>query len=294
MIHMNGRLYDPTLGRFLSPDPFVQAPANSQSWNRYSYVFNSPLNFTDPSGFIGIRQKFHDSTGGGSSDGWDVYVVGSQLGSGFKETTWNDLVREYGSYYDNRREPGEEIAINSSMTDESESIEEVVCNANPDTGECSDSVYEGPSVMGFIKEEGANVILRSLQSLGGLGQVLLGGAICSGGATCAFGAVIVAKGADNIQSGIRGTDSYSEQLLTDATGSQTAGSLINAGLDVGTSIGGLARSVPKVGTLGSPSRDLFRRDPVNYEPAFRQTTDFLLTVEGLTAGGTIVDVGAGL
>ena len=50
-IHMNGRIYDPTLGRFLSPDPFVQYPMNSQSWNRYSYVRNSPLSATDPSGF---------------------------------------------------------------------------------------------------------------------------------------------------------------------------------------------------------------------------------------------------
>lgn len=50
-IHMNGRVYDPVLGRFLSPDPIVQAPGNSQSWNRYSYVFNNPMKYTDPSGY---------------------------------------------------------------------------------------------------------------------------------------------------------------------------------------------------------------------------------------------------
>lgn len=48
---MNGRVYDPQLARFLSPDPLVQAPTNSQSWNRYSYVFNNPLKYTDPSGY---------------------------------------------------------------------------------------------------------------------------------------------------------------------------------------------------------------------------------------------------
>ena len=42
LIHMNGRVYDPELGRFMSADPFVQAPYNSQSYNRYSYVFNNP------------------------------------------------------------------------------------------------------------------------------------------------------------------------------------------------------------------------------------------------------------
>ena len=43
----SGRVYDSELGRFMSADPFVQAPYNSQSYNRYSYVFNNPLSFTD-------------------------------------------------------------------------------------------------------------------------------------------------------------------------------------------------------------------------------------------------------
>ena len=48
--NMNGRLYDPVLGRFLSPDNFVQMPDNAQSYNRYSYCLNNPLKYTDPSG----------------------------------------------------------------------------------------------------------------------------------------------------------------------------------------------------------------------------------------------------
>jgi RHS repeat-associated protein len=52
IIHMNGRIYDPTLGRFLQADPFIQAPKNSQSYNRYSYVLNNPLSYTDPSGYF--------------------------------------------------------------------------------------------------------------------------------------------------------------------------------------------------------------------------------------------------
>ncbi len=51
LIHMNGRVYDPVIGRFLTPDPLVQAPNNTQSYNRYSYVFNNPLSFVDPSGY---------------------------------------------------------------------------------------------------------------------------------------------------------------------------------------------------------------------------------------------------
>jgi RHS repeat-associated protein len=51
IIHMNGRIYDPLIGRFMSADPFIQAPSMLQSYNRYSYVMNNPLNLTDPSGF---------------------------------------------------------------------------------------------------------------------------------------------------------------------------------------------------------------------------------------------------
>ncbi len=50
LINMNGRVYDPVLGRFLSPDNYVQAPDFTQSFNRYSYCWNNPLKFVDPSG----------------------------------------------------------------------------------------------------------------------------------------------------------------------------------------------------------------------------------------------------
>ena len=52
LIHMNGRVYDPHIGRFLSADPIVQAPVNTQSLNRYAYGFNNPLSGTDPSGYV--------------------------------------------------------------------------------------------------------------------------------------------------------------------------------------------------------------------------------------------------
>lgn len=52
LIHMNGRVYDPTVGRFLSVDPVFQAPTNSQSVNPYSYVMNNPLSLVDPTGYV--------------------------------------------------------------------------------------------------------------------------------------------------------------------------------------------------------------------------------------------------
>ena len=47
-----GRMYDPLVGRMLSPDIVIQNPEYSQSYNRYTYCFNNPLRFTDPSGYV--------------------------------------------------------------------------------------------------------------------------------------------------------------------------------------------------------------------------------------------------
>jgi RHS repeat-associated protein len=51
LIHMNGRIYDYRLGRFLSVDPIISNPANSQSINPYSYIGNNPLSGIDPTGY---------------------------------------------------------------------------------------------------------------------------------------------------------------------------------------------------------------------------------------------------
>jgi RHS repeat-associated protein len=52
LIHMNGRIYDPVLGRFLSADIVVQFPDAITSYNRYAYVMNNPMAYTDPSGYF--------------------------------------------------------------------------------------------------------------------------------------------------------------------------------------------------------------------------------------------------
>jgi RHS repeat-associated protein len=49
--YLGARSYDVTLGRFVSADPVVPNPANPQSLNRYSYVLNNPLRYTDPTGY---------------------------------------------------------------------------------------------------------------------------------------------------------------------------------------------------------------------------------------------------
>jgi RHS repeat-associated protein len=58
LIDMGGRVYDPLAGRFTTADPIMQAPYFSQGQNRYAYVFNDPINLTDPSGFATQQNDF--------------------------------------------------------------------------------------------------------------------------------------------------------------------------------------------------------------------------------------------
>lgn len=63
LINMNDRIYDPVLGRFLSPDNYVQESENSQNFNRYSYCLNNPLKYIDPSGDTFLELAFFSTMG---------------------------------------------------------------------------------------------------------------------------------------------------------------------------------------------------------------------------------------
>ncbi|HXC55051.1 MAG TPA: RHS repeat-associated core domain-containing protein [Rhizomicrobium sp.] len=86
-INANARIYDPTIGKFMSPDPFVQNPLNGQSFNRYSYVRNNPLSLIDPSGYIDNDQcdkgaQHCTPVSGGDDDGDDSDDSGNNLDGG--------------------------------------------------------------------------------------------------------------------------------------------------------------------------------------------------------------------
>ena len=58
----NGRVYDPLTSRFLSPDPYIQAPGQWLNYDRYAYAMNNPLLYTDPSGYTwGIFKPFEQA-----------------------------------------------------------------------------------------------------------------------------------------------------------------------------------------------------------------------------------------
>lgn len=93
LVNMNGRVYDPLLGRFLSPDNFVQAPDNSQSFNRYSYCLNNPLKYTDPSGEYAILDDVFSILLGG------VVNLGVNLIDGnIKGDVWSVLGKSFAAF----------------------------------------------------------------------------------------------------------------------------------------------------------------------------------------------------
>lgn len=85
LIHMNGRMYDAKLGRFLSPDNYIQEPYSTQSFNRYGYVWNNPLKFTDQSGEFIITAIIIGA------------VVGAYFGGVQANGSWNPLKWNWGS-----------------------------------------------------------------------------------------------------------------------------------------------------------------------------------------------------
>jgi RHS repeat-associated protein len=112
LINMNAREYDPVIGRFLTPDPFVQSPSNSQSYNRYSYVWNNPLASTDPSGYFNIFKKddwknFTSGTlervgrnkylGGLTQMGLLTHPFGFGIAYGASTGDWNTVGRAYAT-----------------------------------------------------------------------------------------------------------------------------------------------------------------------------------------------------
>lgn len=99
LINMNGRVYDPELGRFLSPDPFIQSLGNSQNYNRYSYCFNNPLRYIDPSGYNATPPPPNDiwdiiNTLWWNNE-WNTWSSGS--GYGFKNDL--EILIDYNNYY---------------------------------------------------------------------------------------------------------------------------------------------------------------------------------------------------
>ncbi|THK37030.1 hypothetical protein EHS39_16420 [Ensifer sp. MPMI2T] len=84
LIHMNGRVYDPDLARFVSADPTLQFPLASQNYDRYSYVGNNPLKFTDPTGFSWLGKVLGKA--------WNAFTRPFKEAWRFLEKNWRTVV----------------------------------------------------------------------------------------------------------------------------------------------------------------------------------------------------------
>jgi RHS repeat-associated protein len=94
LINMNGRMYDPILGRMLSADNVIHDPTGTQYYNRYSYAFNNPLKYTDPTGWDGdditwgeVDALSADGQSGSGGASWSSFVsslFGVSGGSGWQ------------------------------------------------------------------------------------------------------------------------------------------------------------------------------------------------------------------
>jgi RHS repeat-associated protein len=103
LINMNGRVYDPVMGQFVSPDPFIQDPFSTQNFNRYSYCMGNPLKYVDPSGY-GYKQDMTDRynyEGGGFWYRGNYYGYDSENGyfrsAGGGTLTGSDYHYDWGS-----------------------------------------------------------------------------------------------------------------------------------------------------------------------------------------------------
>lgn len=102
LINMNARLYDPITSRFLSPDPYVQMPDNTQGFNRYSYCLNNPTKYTDPSGELFLEAWL-----------WGAFkglVNGRSPARSGKQQIWNDFKINFGLFaIDGNKNLGDQI-----------------------------------------------------------------------------------------------------------------------------------------------------------------------------------------
>lgn len=87
LINMNARLYDPAVGRFLSPDPIIQTPDNTQNFNRYSYCLNNPLKYTDSDGEFFLFTIFNAIT--------DLFINITKHGFNVSQYNWKRTVNAW-------------------------------------------------------------------------------------------------------------------------------------------------------------------------------------------------------
>ncbi len=111
LINFNGRMYDPVLAHFLSPDPYIQNPENPLNYNRYSYCLFSPLQYVDPTGLM----IWHPDKNGNlvAEEGDNITSLSKFLGISYKKAA--KLLSQQGYSEDNLKE-GDVVVLDNVFT----------------------------------------------------------------------------------------------------------------------------------------------------------------------------------
>lgn len=99
LINMNGRLYDPVVGRMLSPDNYIQSPGYTQSYNRYTYALNNPNVYTDPDGNNPIATIIFSAVASGLQNASAYREQGKNFWDGFWRGAIPGAVAGVAGYY---------------------------------------------------------------------------------------------------------------------------------------------------------------------------------------------------
>jgi RHS repeat-associated protein len=227
LVHMNARLYDPITGRHTSADPTVPDPANGQAFNRYSYVLNNALSFTDPTGLAPLDKRPQDTEEGAVRYAamWQAAIL-----SGKHDLTFFDAIDAVNDAVGGLREFAGEVQARfqaahiSSATDPTSVTSEIVAGLIerwqaaytgplfPGTEIAGgDNKYPGPGFRWKMDSEGAK-----FQPDPTIGESILQNRLLSGGAAEAgtAGRVprVAAKEAGVVANGIRGRASEARVL----------------------------------------------------------------------------------
>lgn len=164
VIHMNGRIYSPKLGRMLSPDPVTQAPENGQNYNRYTYALNNPLKYTDPSGFEFIGGGQLNDGGTQADTHWSVRgIVGFGVpyysGFGIELAALRPILILFGVI----DPPGATVGDIGADSGGQLSLGEGPVGINPVVGDLKDGFknecHEGSCQVYTVESEGAGSII---------------------------------------------------------------------------------------------------------------------------------------
>jgi len=214
-IHMNGRVYDPRTGRFLSADPFIQAPGMSQSYNRYTYVMNNPVMYTDPSGFTTRCGEIEGDNGMALPCEYTIVVVdiehklaplpSAHTPDKLKFAMLDDMLADMFSHLKPKppcphcarnidylmSSEGNHLGISGISGIEIEGLE----------GNATGTVGKAGSGWNINWNRVKNNVVNGLTVVGGGAQVFVGVGLCSTGLGCALGGPLIVFGTSNVIEG---------------------------------------------------------------------------------------------